>query len=311
MMMASQQQCAIGLDIGGTKIAGGLVTIPSGQLHARRVIPTEPHRPGAAVLADSLNLARQLMQEATTLNFSLLGIGVGVCELVDADGNITSGQAVSWKGLPVQAEFNRLARTVLQADVRAHALAEASYGAGRAYQQFIFISVGTGISYSLVQNGKPYGGAHGNALILASSPFTTRCTHCGTLLQPVLEEFASGPALTARYNTLSGQHTTRAEEVLAAVTAGDANATEVVRSAGDALGVSIGWLVNVLDPQAVIVGGGLGSAGGLYWKSFVESARAHIWAETSRDVPIIPAILGPNAGVIGAATTLARQLSSP
>jgi glucokinase len=81
----------------------------------------------------------------------------------------------------------------------------------------------------------------------------------------------------------------------------------VVGSAGAALGVSIGWLVNVLDPEAVIVGGGLGSAGGLYWDSMVASTRAHIWADTSRDLPIVPAALGPDAGMIGAAAAIARR----
>jgi len=152
-----------------------------------------------------------------------------------------------------------------------------------------------------VQDGWPYAGAHGNALILASSPVTTMCTECGAVLRPVLEEFASGPALVARYNKATGRQIARGEEVMAAVDTGDLAATEVVRTSGEALGVSIGWLVNVLDPQAVIVGGGLGSAGGLYWDSMVASTRAHIWADTSRDLPIIPAALGPDAGMIGAA----------
>jgi glucokinase len=78
----------------------------------------------------------------------------------------------------------------------------------------------------------------------------------------------------------------------------------IVQSAGEALGVSIGWLVNVLDPEAVIIGGGLGVAEGLYWDSMVAAARAHIWADASRDVMIVRAALGSDAGVIGAATSV-------
>jgi glucokinase len=78
-------------------------------------------------------------------------------------------------------------------------------------------------------------------------------------------------------------------------------AIRVVETAGEALGVSVGWLVNVLDPEAVIVGGGLGLAGGLYWESFISSTRAHIWAEAARNLPVLPAALGAEAGLIGAA----------
>src|SRR4029078_441092 len=126
------------------------------------------------------------------------------------------GHAIAWHGVPVQQRFRRIGPAVVEADVRAHALAEARYGAGRSFQLFAFVTVGTGISCCLVQAGKPYAGARGNALILASSPLTTACTTCGTLLRPVLEEFASGPALVARYNQSTGRYVARAEDVIAA-----------------------------------------------------------------------------------------------
>jgi glucokinase len=290
---------AIGLDVGGTKIAGGVVALDSGQVLARRAIPTRAERGGAAVLADALALAEALQTDAARLDVGVRGIGVGVPELVDLAGNITSGHAIAWRGAPVREQFRRLGRAIVESDVRAHALAEARYGAGRSFQLFAFVTVGTGISCCLVQEGRPYAGAHGNALILASSPLTTTCTTCGTTLRPILEEFASGPALAARAGMARG------EDVLAAASEGDQAALEVVESAGAALGVSVGWLVNVLDPQAIIVGGGLGLAGGRYWDSFVAATREHVWADASRDMPILMAALGPDAGLIGAAAAVA------
>jgi glucokinase len=117
----------------------------------------------------------------------------------------------------------------------------------------------------------------------------------------VLEECASGPGLTGRYGQLSGQAPLGAEAVFAAERQGDALARTVIQSAGAALGVSLGWYVNVLDPEAVVVGGGLGTAGGPYWESLVASTRAHIWAENTRALPIVTARLGPEAALIGAA----------
>jgi glucokinase len=138
-------------------------------------------------------------------------------------------------------------------------------------------------------------------LVLATQPVSIPCDACGNTRQPSLEEFASGPALATRYQALTGKPTARAEEVMEAANMGNAEARTVVESAGQALGVSLGWLVNVLDPEAIVAGGGLGSAGGLYWESLVASTRKHVWAEASRSLPIITAQLGAEAGLIGAA----------
>jgi glucokinase len=93
---------------------------------------------------------------------------------------------------------------------------------------------------------------------------------------------------------------------LAAAAVGDAQAVHVVTSAGRALASSVGLLINVLDPQAVIIGGGLGLSGGLYWDSFVASLPRHIWSEVHRDLPILRAATGVNAGLLGAAAACWR-----
>jgi glucokinase len=307
-MNCGQAPYAIGLDVGGTKIAGGVVALSTGQVLARRAIATRAERGGAAVLEDALALAAALRADADELAMDVSGIGIGVPELVDRAGNITSGHAIAWHGAPVQSRFAMIAPAVVEADVRAHALAEARYGAGRPYRLFAFVTVGTGISCCLVQDGQPYAGARGNALILASSPLTTVCSACGALLRPVLEEFAAGPALVARYNQGCAGHATRGEDVVAAADAGDLIARQVLQTAGEALGASVGWLINVLDPEALVVGGGLGLAGGLYWERFVAATRAHIWAAAGRDLPILMAALGPDAGLIGAAASATARV---
>ena len=300
--------CAIGLDVGGTKIAAGLVAFPTGVVLAQRTIPTLPRRGGKIVLNDTLSLAEELKTEAGKSNLELLGIGVGVPELVDPAGNITSSQTLDWQGDRVQAAFSSLAPAVVESDVRAGALAEAMFGAGRSYSLFVYVTVGTGISSTLVQDGRPFAGARGNALIMASSPFTTECSSCGTALNPVLEEFASGPALVTRYNRHGSRTVKRAEDVTAAAEEGDNAAVKVVRSAGEALGNSVAFLVNVMDPEAIVVGGGLGTAGGFFWDSFVTSTRAHIWADNSRGLPIRPAAMGADSGLVGAAAAAFRRL---
>jgi len=295
---------AVGLDVGGTKIAGGIVALPSGEILSKDVIMTLPRRGGDAVLSDTLAFARRLVEEAESKGRRVLGIGMGVAELIDPEGNVTSGQTIAWRGVPVRERFSEIAPAIVESDVRAAALGEAMFGAGRPFQVFAYVTVGTGISYALVQDGRPYPGARGNAILLSTGALSTTCTECGAELHQVLEEFASGPGLVARYNQRSPRKAARAEEVTEAAGGNDPVATQIVQSAGEALGNSVGFLINLLDPEAVIVGGGLGLAGGLYWNSFVDSTRRHIWSEVTRGLPILPARLGADAGLVGAAATV-------
>jgi glucokinase len=299
--LTSERQLAIGIDVGGTKMAAGLVEFPSGRPLARRLAATEPARGGNAVLKDALGFARELLAEAGRWKARVVGIGLGVAELVDPAGRVTSAQTIPWRGVTVRARLNKLAPAVVEADVRAAALAEALFGAGRQFGIFACVSVGTGIGYSLVVDQKPFAGARGNALILSSGAHTATCPKCATEFDFVLEEFASGPALVRRYNQRSRKKAVRGQEVLTAADAGDRAAVEVVESAGRALGNALGFLVNILDPEALVIGGGLGLAGGLYWKAMVDSTRRHIWSDTNRGLPILPAALGTDAGSIGAA----------
>ena len=144
-------------------------------------------------------------------------------------------------------------------------------------------------------------GARGATGTMASSPFTLPCEKCGHVSRRSLEEIASGPALVARYNARASAGARSGQEVLAAAEAGDADAIDAVRSAGEALGANVGFLVNVLDPESVVVGGGLGLSEGPYWESFLASTRRHLWSAVHRQLPILRAATGPTAGLIGAA----------
>jgi glucokinase len=129
-------------------------------------------------------------------------------------------------------------------------------------------------------------------------------------LRPILEEFASGPAIARRYaqdrrpKNEQSVEVVSAEDVFRRAARRERAAMEIVASAGEALGVSTALLVNVLDPERVVVGGGLGVAGGLYWKAFRRACREHIFANNARTLPIVRAGLGVDAGLVGAAATV-------
>jgi predicted NBD/HSP70 family sugar kinase len=294
------EQWAIGLDVGGTKIAGGLVDLASGRLTGRIRIPTVADRGGRAILTDALAVAGQLAAEAARRGVAVAGIGVGVPELVDRHGQVRSGHRVAWSGLDVAGAFGAIAPAALEADVRAAALAEARFGAGAPYADFAYVTVGTGISACLVQSGRPYPGARGGALVLANGPISFTCPRCGAQGQHVVEDSATGPALVERFRRAGGT-AEGAEDVMAAAEAGDAAAAGIIAAAAATLGCSIGFMVNLLDPEVVVIGGGLGLSGGLFGEALTASIRRHVWDEELRHLPVLPAALGPDAGVIGAA----------
>jgi glucokinase len=296
---------AIGIDVGGTKIAAGLLAVATGEIITRRRTPTRLDRLGATALDDAVALARDLAAGAPG---PVAAIGIGVPELVDPHGGIVSAQTLAWRDLSVRERLAAIAPTSIEADVRAAALAEARLGAGRPFGDFAYISLGTGISSTLVIAGRPYPGARGGALVLASGSIAIPCPRCGDLTSFVLEDYASGPALAARFQTATGVAVGGAEAVIVAAEAGDAAACAIVVSAAEALGSAIGWLVNVADPAAMVVGGGLGSAPGLYWDHLTDAIRRHIWSDAARSLPLRQARLGADAGWIGAALAGAERL---
>ncbi len=300
--------CAVGIDVGGSKIAAGVVT-QAGDVLFPCLIPTGAERGGEALLQEVELLSVELIKRASQSRLKVAGIGLCVAELVDLQGNVTSGHIIKWCGRPVQQRLSKIAPTTVEADVRAAALAEAMLGSGREYEIFLYLTVGTGISCCLVQDKQPYAGAHGDALVCANSPLTSICAECGASNQITLEEYASGPALARRYQPYASEKIGRAEQIIKAASDGDEWACEILRTGGAALGVTAGLLVNVLDPEAIVVGGGLGLCEGLYWDCFVRSTREHIWADARRNLPIQHAALAEN-GVIGAAMNFWRHHDS-
>ena len=305
--MNPSPQILIGIDVGGTKIAAGLLQLPAGTILSSRVIPTNAARGGRAVLDDVVQLARRLSAEAAEFGHSVAALGLGICELVNREGQLASANCIQWLDQPVREELSRIAPAVLEADVRAAALAEARFGAGKAFRNFLYVTVGTGISCSLVLDGQPHLGAHGATGTMASSPLSVPCERCGHVNARSVEEISSGPALLARFAAAGGSAAS-GQEVLAAA-ADDPAARQIVESASEALASQIGLLINTLDPEAVVVGGGLGLSEGPYWEHLVAATRRHIWSPTQRDLPILRAATGEDAGWVGAAARAGQTFS--
>jgi glucokinase len=290
---------AIGIDVGGTKTALGLVDAAGLGLLARTVIPTGRERGGAAVLADVRAAARALADLGGRDGRRVTGVGLVVPEIVSRAGVITSAAVIpQWDELPVAAALGEIAPVRVEADVRASAFAEAVLGAGRPYEYHVFVTVGTGISYSAVYQGRPLAGARGGALNVGTAVLARLPAGSPEPREVVLEEIASGRALAQRYAARGGR-ARGADDVLAAAERGDEIAAGVLSEGAEALGIGIALLVNLLDPEAVIVGGGLGSADTPYWAATRACVRRYLHAHAAGTV-LIQGALGADAGVIGA-----------
>lgn len=297
---SDSQLGAIGIDVGGTKIAVVLISAHSGRIIYRTRAATHSEA-GVHVLLETIgSLALAARDEAAKKGVEVVGIGLAVPEVVDTNGRITTGDVIpGFERVELSGEAGWLGEVVVEADVRAGALAEANFGAGAGHANFCFVTVGTGISFSFVLDGVPWRGERGAALVLGSGATAFYMDESGVERRWVLEDIASGPALLARYRDMGGAAQST-EEVLSRA-GSDALAARVCSEGGRALGVSVGMLANLLDPAAIVVGGGLGTASGAYWDAAMLTARSNIWAPDVRDLPILQAKLGSDAVAVGAA----------
>jgi glucokinase len=303
---------ALGIDIGGTKTSFAIVDVTSGGVAEEKTIPTpQGDASGVDFLQRVETTARELIAHSSVGSVSALGLGI--CELVDRDGRVVSGHRVFWKGLPIKERLSLIAPSAIESDVRAAALAEARFGAGRHFPDFLFLNIGTGVSTCWVKDGEPHAGAHGHALVVASAPTTTLCPVCGKLHDIVLEDMAGGAGLIMRYHKMTGIAVVDAGGVISRAEAGDSTATRIIADAAAMLGSAIGLAIGMLDPHALVIGGGIGSADNLYVRSLEMEARRHIWSDETRKLPILRAALGADAGVVGAALSAyqAQGISSP
>ena len=294
---------AIGVDVGGTKCAGGIVAWPEGRVLARRLQSTHAERDGEAILGDVVRLVQSLQNEGRQGRFEPTAVGIGVAELVDVKGQVVSAATIRWQGVLVAETVHAATGlpTRIEADVRAAARAEEILGAGFVIGDFIYITVGTGISAALVIGGVPYLGVRGLTGTIASARVVFPDETGKLVSGPPLESFSSGPALASRYASACPEFTGTAVEVLELAEHGDREARAIVSSAGRALGAAIAHLINTLDPAAVVLGGGLGLAGGIYRAALEVAVREGVWSDAHRGVPLVSASLGNDAGWIGAA----------
>ena len=287
---------ALALDVGGTKIAAALVAEDG-------TLPYRTQRPSSRQpMADTAESARELASVAREKEYAIAGLGAGFPEYVDPAGLLTSREVVDWDEQPRALLARALpgVPVTVDSDVRCGARGEARWGAG-AEAGFLYVSLGTGLSSTLIlPGGEPLPGARGEAIALGELgvPSTVDAEWLGSL-----ERYASGRGIGERYTALTGTETPGAREVTELAGAGDRRAAWVLDSAGRALGTVLAELVRLLDPAAVVLGGGLGTTETGRVRRALDATYAEALAETGRpsSPPLRTATADSAAGLLGAA----------
>ena len=299
-------QAAIGIDIGGTKIAGGLVDLTVGTLVDQAELPT-PHGQGAdAILAVAADIAERMQRSAEAKGIASAGIGIGLPELVGLDGVPASSWIADWSQSDIARAFAGHGPVAVDSDVRVATLAELHYGHGKALPSFVFVSAGTGLSFASCVGGIVQRGANGFAIHFASSELVAFDGVSGRRADFVLESFASGLGMARVYKARTGRTATARDIVEGR--AGSEGA-QLLDEATTALASYLGQMINMIDPHGVVIGGGLGTAQP-YFDRLRSKVPTYVWAEACRGLPVLASALGSAAGVIGAAALHADKNSA-
>lgn len=305
----------IGLDLGGTKIAAALCDINGDIIYKTKVETDAPAGKDQAIqkIKDSISA---VMNESGIELSRVAAIGLCAPGPLDiCKGIIVYIATLNWKYVPIVKLLNEEfgLPVYLEKDCNAAAYGELQKGAGRGLNNIIYVTVSTGIGSGIIVNGRIYHGKHGFAgefghICLESSGRMCSCGNMGCL-----QAYASGTSIAEiardrakdRNDSLLHQSMQNvrltSKEVAIAARENDPLAIEIWKDMGRHLGQGISVLMQQFDPDSIIIGGSVSKAWDLFYESMVSCIQEHTYREISKDMSIIPAELGEDAGTIGAA----------
>lgn len=326
-MSPAGRGCTIGVDIGGTKVSGGVVD-GSGRISARARRDT-PHRSTAPTVVEDaiVSVIEELRAEPEGADAG--AVGIGAAGFVSADrSRVVFAPHLSWRDEPLR---DRLASRVdlpitVDNDANGALWAEHRYGAARAASHAVMITLGTGIGGSVLVDGRLMRGRWGIAGEFGHIQVVPQGVRCECGNRGCWEQYSSGNALVREARSMVAARSpiatdllTRAEGdpqaltgpmITEAARAGDRTSVELLAEVGTWLGVGMANLAAALDPEVFVVGGGVSAAGDLLLEPAREAFGRHLTGRGYRpQAQIVAATLGPDAGLIGAAALAEDSLA--
>jgi glucokinase len=273
--LAAQRDLVIGVDVGGTTVKAALID-SDGLEYADSELPTPRHLGTEAVIATIIRAIVEL-QARVPEAARLRAVGLVVPGVVDAEHGIAVYAAnIGWEQLPLRklvAEAIDLP-VVMDHDVRAAGLAEFAWGAGRGLREILFVALGTGVAAAVITRGQVSAGATGRAGELGHIPVFPEGEWCACGQRGCTETYASGAALSRRYGAASGRSDVPARDVIGRAGAGDPIAERVFDDAITALGRALVTYVLLMDPEVILIGGGMAASGAALLQPLTREVQA-------------------------------------
>jgi glucokinase len=294
----------LALDIGGTKLAAGVVD-ETGAVHSFLVVPSEADRGPERGLARLFELGRKAVDESGLEWTEIGAVGIGCGGPLDAERGVllSPPHLPGWVDVPVTAlAIDAYARpAVLENDGTAAAAGEHRYGAGAGADNMVYLTISTGVGGGVVLGGQLYRGSTGNGSELGHITIDwhgRECRGCGR--RGCLEAYVSGTSIAERAHE-AGLDGVSAADLAAAAQAGDPVAVRVWDETVAALAMGMTSIVNVFEPDVVVVGGGVSKLGEQLLGPVRERVRAEAMGAAGELVRIVGSALGERVGVVGAA----------
>lgn len=291
----------LGVDIGGTNMKCGVV-MPDGTLRLETCVAT-PHADARDALMKRVqDIVADTRREADQSSLKVDGIGIATAGWVDeAAGSVkwATSNPTGWSGAPIAAELRAATglRVAVENDAVAVAVAERYFGAGRGIENFVCLTLGTGVGGGCYIDGRLLRGAHGLGNALGHICIERGGLQCSCGRKGCLERYANAAAL-ARY---AGSASLSADAIIAAAAAGQPNAVEAIHILGSYLARALDCIVHILDPEVVVISGRLAHNNDLLFRVLNRQLATTLMAAEVRRLTVRPSALGYYAGVIGAA----------
>lgn len=301
-----------GIDVGGTSVKCGLFQT-DGNLVDKWEIPTRTENNGSEILPDVAKAIDKKIQEKGLDKADVEGVGIGIPGPVNDKGEVACAVNLHWGFKEVAKELSDLTGLYAMAgnDANVAALGEAWKGAAEGARNTIMITLGTGVGGGIIVDGKILAGTHGAGGEVGHANINhdeeEKC-NCGN--QGCLEQYASATgivtvakrvlAATDKDSTLRKCPRISAKNVLDAYKAGDQVAAEIMDQVGDKLGGALAVFTCVLDPESIVIGGGVSRAGQPLIDCITKYYKKYAF-KVCKDTPLVIASLGNDAGIYGAA----------
>jgi len=304
---------AIGIDIGGTSIKHGICS-SDGRLLKQDAESTHSEAPKEVILKNIISLILRNLDYSRQKGITISAVGVGTPGSVDIERGFLMGSTPNfkhWRDVAIADSIRKHINLPVFVDNDANLMAfgEFTFGAGKEKKDVICLTLGTGIGGGIIIDGEIYRGSYYAGAELGHMSIDYQGIPCNCGGQGCLERYASATALIEDYNKENPHHPVNGtKEIFLLLDKGDLSAQKVIKRFVEYLAAGVANIINIFNPEMIIIGGGVSKAGKKFIDDIKVVCRKRAMPVSSKNVEIVGATLGNDAGMMGAAAFAIKSL---